>query len=187
MQSYYVNKREKNNKQFRKILKMKAMKTRIFNTVMIVILTTSLFAGATNSDKKDSTSVLAYTATEKANNEYNPSNAGFTANSYSVSNADLLENWISSRESWEQESPETEAVNYSFEKVDLDGWISGRETWEQASDPANTAMVTIILEEWVSGRASWEQEGNTSEHSTFSYRSNILAVWISEMDNWEQK
>jgi endogenous inhibitor of DNA gyrase (YacG/DUF329 family) len=129
--------------------------------------------------------VLAYTPAATVNHEYII--PVYVPATYTFYNAGLLENWISVRETWEQESPESEAMSVPFEKVDLGEWISERETWEQGSEPENTAVETVNLEEWVSGREAWEQEGNPAEISKLSNHADILKAWISKMDNWEQK
>jgi len=163
------------------------MKTRIFTTALMVLLTTGLFANTTDNEKKDSTTLLAYAPAGKISHEYIPANVENPAAIYSILHAGILENWINSRELWEQRSPETESMNVSFENAGLDEWVAGREAWEQESDPAIAGMEKASLEEWISDMETWEQEGNPSEPSTFRYQSDYLETWISERNNWEQK
>jgi hypothetical protein len=135
------------------------MKTKIFTTVTMLILASNLIAGTTNRIEKDTTTVLAYTAYEKSSFEIRSENNVVTREAIYVNNADILENWVATRESWEQEGV-----------------------------PGNSdLMETVNLEEWIASRESWEQKGSDNEITTVSVQSDILEIWVSERENWEQK
>jgi len=135
------------------------MKTRIFTTVAMLILASNLIAGTTYRMEKDTTTVLAYAAYEKSSFEIRSENNGVISEATHVNNADILENWVATRESWEQES-----------------------------EPGNSdLMETVNLEEWIASRESWEQKGSDNEMTTFLEQSDILEIWFSERENWEQK
>ena len=164
------------------------MKTRIFTTVAMLILASNLIAGTTYRIEKDTTTVLAYAAYEKSSFEIRSENSVVISEAIHVNNADILENWVATRESWEQEGSEAETGNLLMEAVNLEEWISGMESWEQEGEPGNSdLMETVNLEEWIVSRESWEQKGSDNEMTTFLGQSDILGIWISERENWERK
>jgi hypothetical protein len=75
-----------------------------------------------------------------------------------------------------------------MEIVHLEEWISGREAWEQESEPNNTNIFEpVSLMEWIEGRENWEQEGTGQENPGFAGTADILGKWMAERENWEQK
>jgi hypothetical protein len=164
------------------------MKTRIFTTAAMLILATQLIAGTTNMNEKDSTSVLAYVSPDKSSFETSAGNTVFNSGMNYTVTANILEEWIAARETWEQEGSEATTGNFHMEPVNLEEWISERELWEQESEPAKTELIeTVSLEEWIASRESWEQESNETEVTGFSGESDMLKAWIMDRDNWEQK
>jgi hypothetical protein len=135
------------------------MKTRIFTTAAMMILTINLIAGTTKWNGKDSTAVLAYAPSAKYSFELKAGNNELTTGAIYTKAADVLENWITARESWEQESEMTKAE----------------------------LIETVNLEAWIASRESWEQQGTDDEINRISEQSDILETWISERMNWEQK
>jgi hypothetical protein len=182
-----------NNNRKQKIFKMKiskrkAMKTRIFTTVAMLILTTNLIAGTVNKSEKDSVTVLAYATINNNLSEIIAGNFLFTSNLHVAGTADILEEWIASRESWEQEDSGAETGNTLREAVNMEEWISEREAWEKAGEASKTELIeTVSLEEWITSRESWEQEGSKTEVTGTSVESSMLKVWVMERENWEQK
>ena len=168
-----------------KILKKEAMKTRIFATAAMFILTTSLVEGTNQQNEKDSTAVLAYAATVKGQS---PAVNESAAYSKMESDVFVLENWINDREAWEQESRGYEAETSVMGTVNLEEWVSDREVWEQESDAhVNYVAGMVSLEEWIAGRETWEQEGSGEEMPGFATGTEILGKWIAERNNWEQR
>jgi len=180
-----VNEKQNENFKNKKYLKTEAMKTRIFTTAALFLLTVGFTEGATKQSEKDSASVLAYVATEK-NHVVSVSVPG--TNHTMESKVVLLENWIAEREAWEQEDAGFETESNSAEMVNLMDWVSGREAWEQESDTYSTYLSgTVSLEEWIAGRENWEQEGSEQKNPGIAAVSDFLGKWIQEREEWEQK
>jgi hypothetical protein len=75
--------------------------------------------------------------------------------------AAILNEWIATREIWEQESQEMVSENMVMESTSLEAWISGRENWEQIGEDTvivNPYAGSLILDSWITGNESWEQE-----------------------------
>jgi hypothetical protein len=135
------------------------MKARIFTTLAMFILATNLIAGTANMNEMDSTTIFAYAATDNHISEISAGNIVFTSGLNSSITANVLEEWIATRESWEQEGSEAGRGNNLMESVNLEDWISGRESWEQESEIAKTELIeTVNLGNWIASRESWEQK-----------------------------
>jgi hypothetical protein len=164
------------------------MKRRIFTTAALFILATNLIAGTANMNETDSTTILASAVTNNHISEISAGNIVFTSSLNSTNMTNVLEEWIATRKSWEQEGSEGETGNILMEKSNLEEWISGRESWEQESEPVKTEMIeTVSLEEWIASRESWEQEGSKTEVTSTSVETDMLKAWVIDRDNWEQK
>jgi hypothetical protein len=161
------------------------MKTRIFTTAALLLLTVGLTEKVNGHNEKDSTSVLAFVETGKSHSitiNVPEMNTAMESKAY------VLENWITDRENWEQEGTGFVAANSTMELVHLEEWISGREAWEQESEPNNTTISEpVSLMEWIEGRENWEQEGTAQENPGFAGTPDILGKWMAERENWEQK
>jgi hypothetical protein len=174
----------------------KAMKTRILIAALMIAFSTSVIAGNNQVKSEDSlyTSSLANlngvfsSETGGMNVVFNhPSE--YMPSTGSIENEVNLEEWIESRESWEQESSELPAVNNLNESVDLEGWIESREVWEQGNSEMinlNSSLETVNLEEWISSRETWEQE-NSGIELTNESAGIMQEEWISNREAWEQK
>jgi hypothetical protein len=180
-----------------KTINRKAMKTRILITALMIAFSTCVIAESNPVKSEDSlyTSSLAnfngiFSAETTGMNvllsnpsEYMPSSGVFE-------NAANLEEWIESRESWEQESSELPAGNNLTESVDLEGWIESRELWEQENsemETVNNSMETVNMEEWISSREAWEQESSELKAVGAVYSSSILEQWVTDRETWEQE
>jgi hypothetical protein len=106
-----------------------------------------------------------------------------------LENAVNLEEWIESRELWEQQNSEMISLNNSGMTVNLEEWIGSRETWEQECSETATFSATYhssLLQEWVTECETWEQENSGAEWTAKS-AVNIQQDWISKREAWEQK
>jgi hypothetical protein len=77
-----------------------------------------------------------------------------------------------------------------YDSALLDEWISSRETWEQEGqemESNNAENVSQILEEWVTGRENWENEGSETDRSFPPFEPSLLDEWNSSNQNWEQR
>jgi hypothetical protein len=185
-------------KNFRlKAINRKAMKTRILLTALMITFSMCVIAEINPGKSEDSlfTTHLAsingsisseLDAMHVLNHNYSEATPPYGSFENSVN----LEEWVESREIWEQESSELSLETKPIESVDLEGWIESRESWEQENSEmgtGNSYMETVNLEEWISSRESWEQEA--SELNTFSavYPSSLLEEWITGREIWEQE
>jgi hypothetical protein len=77
-----------------------------------------------------------------------------------------------------------------YDSALLDEWILTRDTWEQ-EDQENGTMNDLeasqILEEWVTSRENWENEGSESDKFVIPVDPTILEEWNASCENWEQK
>ena len=73
----------------------------------------------------------------------------------------ILNEWLATREIWEQEGQEIVSENVVMESAYLEEWISGRENWEQKAEDTviiNPYAGSMILNSWINGNESWEQK-----------------------------
>ena len=156
------------------------MKTRFFSIAVVLLFAVSTIAKAENSRTEDS--IVA--SSHESNNgiEMISANSEFGTN--------LLDEWISTRENWEQESQEIESNSVVEATQLLEEWFTGRENWEQGSQEfeSNSGVETSqLLEEWFSGRENWEQGSQEIENNGAAITSQMLEEWIATRDNWEQR
>jgi hypothetical protein len=130
------------------------MKTRIISTTMVVLFAALTVAGATNNRNQDSLSASSHeNATEQNFANMVPLNPS--------PEATLMEEWIESRDNWEQTEQNTVS---SYLLIDSE-----------------------MLEEWMLSRDNWEQEGQNLMAGNIPVKSALLEEWISSTENWEQK
>ena len=172
------------------------MKTRILLTALMITFSMCVIAEIDPGKSEDSlfTTHLAsingsitseLDAMHVLNHNYSEAIPSFVSFENSVN----LEEWVESREIWEQESSELSVETQPLESVDLEGWIESRESWEQENSEMGTvssSMETINLEEWINSRESWEQENSGTEWSDRSLESTQVE-WINSREAWEQK
>jgi hypothetical protein len=149
-------------------IERKAMKTRILITALMIAFSTCVIAETNQVKSEDSlyTSSLAnlngiFSSETGGMNVVFNNPSEYVPSSGSIENAVSLEEWVESRESWEQESSELPASINLTVSVDLGGWIESREFWEQENSEmgsANNSMEMVNLEDWISNRESWEQK-----------------------------
>jgi hypothetical protein len=177
-------------------IERKAMKTRILIAALMIAFSTSAIAGTNQVKSEDSlyTSSLAnlngiFQSETEGMNVVSNSPSEYVPSSGSFENAVNLEEWVKSRESWEQKSSELAAGFNLTESVDLEGWFTSRELWEQESSEfkaVGAEYSSSLLEEWVAGRETWEQE-NSGIELTNEFTGKIQQEWISNREAWEQK
>jgi hypothetical protein len=130
------------------------MKTRIISITMGVLFAALTVAGATNNRNQNSTAASCHeNATEQ----------NFT---------DMVSN------------------NPSVEFNMMEDWIESRDNWEQAGQSmvANDLMIdSAMLEEWMLSRDNWEQEDQGFIGGNIPVKSSLLEEWIASTENWEQK
>jgi hypothetical protein len=117
------------------------MKTRLISMTLVVLF-------------------VAVTVAEASNNRIK--NSSFASRHENAIETIQLEEWIASRDNWEQERQET-VSNYALEKSSmLEEWITSRDIWEQEGQETvcdNTLKDSSMLEKWIASRESWEQKG----------------------------
>jgi hypothetical protein len=144
------------------------MKTRILITTLMITISTCVIAETNTFKSEDSlfSSHLAYLngSVSSESDDMHVLNHNFSELNSSVGsfeNSVNLEEWIESRETWEQESSDLSAILNLTESVDLEGWIFSRELWEQENSEMVTgynSTETVNMEEWFSSRETWEQK-----------------------------
>jgi Flp pilus assembly protein CpaB len=130
------------------------MKTRIFTMTLVVLFGVASIAGASNNRIINSD-----TASGHENTVVQVSQKIVADNALEMTTN--LEEWITSRESWEQDGQETVTDN-SIEQ-------------------------TAILEEWIISRDKWEQEGEEMGNNFAQVESPKMEEWIANIENWEQR
>jgi hypothetical protein len=129
------------------------MKTRIITATFLALFAFTGFSGS-------------------ANNRVNNSEASCHENQYGLKNQEMLDaqvsydatilnEWIATREIWEQDDQEMVSENVVMESASLEEWISGRENWEQIGEDTvivNPYAGSLILDSWITGNESWEQK-----------------------------
>ena len=175
-----------------KTINIKAMKTRILSTALMIMFTTGILAEPGSFKSEDS----LYTSHLALMNGSNSSET-FGYNVYTellpsgvtLQDAAILDEWVESREAWESEAYGMTA-NTGMEVVNLEGWYDSRESWEQES-PEMTSSGTVLepvnLEEWIGSLESWEQESSASDPGNVAYSANLLEEWVSDREIWEQE
>jgi hypothetical protein len=130
------------------------MKTRIISITMGVLFAAFTVAGATNNRNQDSSSASSHeNATEQNLANMVPLNPS--------PEATIIEEWIESRDNWEQA--------------------------EQTIASGDLVMDSEMLEEWMQSRDNWEQGDQDSTGENSPSKSSLLEEWISSAENWEQK
>jgi hypothetical protein len=74
--------------------------------------------------------------------------------------------------------------------INLEEWITSRENWEQDVQETvtdNSIEQTANLEEWIISRDNWEQEGEEMGNSFAHVESSKMEEWIASIENWEQR
>ena len=156
------------------------MKTRFFTIALVFLFATTTIAEAINSTTENS----KIASRHESNNGIEMIAAG------SQFEPGLLDEWISTRENWEQDNQEIES-NVAMELSQLlEEWVSGRETWEQGNNEieSNSSVETSqLLEEWFSGRENWEQGSQEVNNNDTIDFSELLEEWMTSRNNWEQQ
>jgi hypothetical protein len=130
------------------------MKTRIISITMGVLFAALTVAGATNNRNQNSLS------------------ASFHENATVQNFTDMVSN------------------NPSVESNMMEEWIESRDNWEQAEqNTVSSDLVndSAMLEEWMLSRDNWEQGGQDLTGDNFPAKSSLLEEWIASTENWEQK
>ena len=156
------------------------MKTRFFTIAPVLLFATTTIAEAINSTTENSNIASRH----ESNNGIEMIAAG------SQLEHGILDEWISTRENWEQENQEIESNEAMELSQLLEEWVSGRETWEQGSreiEISFTVETSQLLEEWFTGRENWEQESQeVNSNDTIDF-SELLEEWMTSRNNWEQQ
>jgi hypothetical protein len=176
-----------------KDIKREAMKTRFFLTALMIALTTCAIAGSNNFKGEDTLSTFNLAIISDQNGSESVTGevihtvpAEIMPSGLTSVNSNTLEEWMESRESWENEN--TETIAGTMESVNLQGWLESRAAWEQESTENVSAPLTqpVDLEGWVTGLENWEQEDYEAVPANLT-ESVDLRSWIENMENWEQK
>jgi hypothetical protein len=167
----------------RKIKKQNTMKTRILTLTGMVLLMTATMVNANNQSVQNSSAASGHeNATMKESRNFSVLlSLGMTIS---------LEEWISGRESWEQEGSGMTAAPAFSGSVSLEEWVISRDNWEQEGQGlvlAPTALKSISLEKWVTSRDSWEQESQETNYNLTVEDLAGMEEWMAELANWEQK
>jgi hypothetical protein len=152
--SLLYKRKQKRNIKFYRNIKQKKMKTRFFTITLIILFTALSVFGAANSRVEN---------ISRASGHENVTEQNFTdlIPDFPTLESTTMEEWIDSRNSWEQEE----------QVVDTSDFLN---------DPA-------MLVEWVTTRDNWEQEDQDLTGDNFPGKSSLLDEWIAGTDNWEQK
>ena len=130
------------------------MKTRFFSIILVILFTALTVFGATNKRVENTSRASSHVSATKQNlTDVIP---GFP-----TAESTMMEEWIDSRNNWEQEGKSVETNDF-------------------LNDPA-------MLEEWVTSRDNWEQKDQDLMGDNFSGKPSLLDEWIAGTDNWEQK
>lgn len=130
------------------------MKTRFFSITLIILFAAFTVFGAANSRVEN---------TSRASSHENVTEQNFTdmIPDFPAIESTMMEEWIDSRNSWEQE--------------------------EHAVDTSDFLNDPVMLEEWVISRDNWEQKDQDLTGDNFPGKSSWLDEWIADTENWEQK
>ena len=130
------------------------MKTRIFTATLLALFAFTGFSGSANNRVNNNST---------ASSHENP--CGLKSQEILDSqvsyDATILNEWIATREIWEQEGQEMVSENVVMESAYLEEWISGRENWEQIGEDTvivNPYAGSMILDSLITGNESWEQK-----------------------------
>ena len=130
------------------------MKTRIFTATLLALFAFTGFSGSANNRVNNiSSSTCHENQCGLKSQEMQESNALYDAT--------VLNEWIATREIWEQESQEMVSENVVMESASLEEWISSRENWEQIGEDTmieNPYTGSLILDTWITGNETWEQK-----------------------------
>ena len=168
------------------------MKTRILVTVLMLSFTTMVMAETNQTKSEDSLSTSQLAVISGSNisetTEYNAS-LEMVPSGITMLNTVTLEEWVESREVWENEANESAEIS-STEIINLEGWYETRETWEQENSEVlsvNTVLASVNMEEWIGTRETWEQDPSASDLNSIVYTEALLENWIATCDVWEQE
>jgi hypothetical protein len=139
---------------FNKNIKHNTMKTRFISMTLVQLFAVATIAGASDIKIINSSAASCHeNATEPDSQEM------VSDNTLNVST--MLDEWIATREIWEQESQEIVSDNVLNESSVLNEWIATREIWEQESQEMvsdNAPNELFMLNEWIDARENWEQK-----------------------------
>jgi hypothetical protein len=130
------------------------MKTRIFSITMGVLFAALTVAGATNNRNQNSSSASSH---ENATEQNFVNMVPFTPSPETT----LMEEWIESRDNWEQAEQTTVSDDLVINSEMLEEWMQSRDNWEQGDQDLNgenIAAKSSLLEEWVASTENWEQK-----------------------------
>jgi hypothetical protein len=163
-----------------KTKKQNIMKTRILTLTGMVLLTTASMTNAAHHKG------IHTSAASSHENEIRMENSALTS-SGSTAMTISLEEWITVRENWEQESATAATAATA---MTLEEWVVSRDNWEQDGQgltAAPTADKSVSLEEWIAGCESWEQESSFDTATISHSEMSGMEEWMAELANWEQK
>jgi hypothetical protein len=130
------------------------MKTRIITATLIVLFAFVVFSGSANNRVSNiSTASCHENLCGLKSQEMLDTQVSYDAT--------ILNEWVATREIWEQESQEMSSENVMIESTSLEEWISGRENWEQIGEDTvmeNPYAGSLILDAWITGNETWEQK-----------------------------
>lgn len=128
------------------------MKTRLISTTMAILFAALTLAGTAN-NRTDNSS-----ATSRIENitEQNISDLNSCCPSAEPT---TMEEWIDSRDVWEQIGHEEIASNSAMGSEMLEDWMVSRDTWEQQDmHVENPSGIPSVLEQWTARSDNWEQK-----------------------------
>jgi hypothetical protein len=130
------------------------MKTRIISITMGVLFAALTVTGATNNGNQNSSSATCH-ENEKVQNftELVPINPFLETN--------MMEEWIESRDNWEQAGQSTVSNDHVIDSEMLEEWMQSRDNWEQGDQDLQGESIAVkssLLEEWVASTENWEQK-----------------------------
>jgi hypothetical protein len=130
------------------------MKTRIFSITMGVLFAALTVAGATNNRNQNASSASSHeNTTEQIFTVLVPNFPSVETN--------LMEEWIESRDNWEQAEQTTASGDLVMNSEMLEEWMQSRDNWEQGEQDSmgeNPSVKSSILEEWTANAENWEQK-----------------------------
>jgi hypothetical protein len=133
---------------------MNTMKTKIISITMGVLFAALTVAGATNNRNQDSSSASSHeNATEQNFAIMVPLNPS--------PEVTIMEEWIESRDNWEQTEQNTVSSDLLIDSEMLEEWMLSRDNWEQGDQDLNgenVAAKSSLLEEWIASTENWEQK-----------------------------
>jgi hypothetical protein len=129
------------------------MKTRLISTTLVILFAALTVGGATINRIQNSSAASSH---ENAT-EQNITNLNFV---YPSEETTLMQEWIDSRNEWEQTGQSLATNDFVKDSEMLEEWISTRDNWEKDDQELvseNFNGKSSLLEEWIASTANWEQ------------------------------